>query len=226
MREFYRFPHTPHLLWLGQETPRSDKVLSLPEARAFLTRDVEVEEKVDGANLGLSFDSQGTLQAQNRGSYLDPELAHAQFKPLFRWLAGRQEAIAEALFPDLMLFGEWCYAVHSIRYNRLPDWFLVFDVYDRSRERFWSTRRRDELAARLGLAVVPKLGQGRFDLETVRHFPEHSQVTDGRAEGIYVRQEDEDWLVARAKIVNPEFVQQIEEHWSRRSLETNALAKA
>ena len=32
-----------------------------------------IEEKVDGANLGVSFDSHGNLIAQNRGNVLEPE---------------------------------------------------------------------------------------------------------------------------------------------------------
>ena len=47
---FFRFPHTPHLAWLGPGQPRDDKVLSPIETRAFLTGDVVVEEKVDGAS--------------------------------------------------------------------------------------------------------------------------------------------------------------------------------
>lgn len=31
---------------------------------------------------------------------------------------------------------------------------LIFDVYDRAQRRFWSTRRRDELAASAGLATA------------------------------------------------------------------------
>ncbi|WP_257945770.1 RNA ligase family protein, partial [Pseudomonas plecoglossicida] len=54
------------------------------------------------------------------------------------------------------LFGEWCAARHSLDYGTLPDWFLLFDVYDRSTGRFWSTVRRDALAAEAGLATVPR----------------------------------------------------------------------
>jgi ATP-dependent RNA circularization protein (DNA/RNA ligase family) len=222
--DFYRFPHTPHLLWLGAGQPRADKVLTLPEARAFLDHEVVVEEKIDGANVGFSLDAAGELRAQNRGAFLDREATHPQFKPLFRWLDVRQDALAEALFPDLMLFGEWCYAVHSIRYTHLPDWFVVFDVFDRATETFWSTRRRDDLAARLGLAVVPHLGKGRFTVEELPGVLAHSRFTDGRAEGIYIRQETAEHLSSRAKVVSPEFVQAIEEHWTHRAFEINGVA--
>lgn len=222
--EFFRFPHTPHLAWLGPGTPRDDKVLAPPEAAELIAGEVVVEEKVDGANLGFSVDDDGTLRAQNRGSYLDLDAPQGQWRPLRRWLATRHDALIEALFPDLVLFGEWCYAVHSVRYARLPDWFLAFDVYDRSSGSFWSVERKNRLAADLGLAVVPELGRGRYDLEGLKRLMGRSRLSDGPAEGLYVRKEADGRLVARAKIVRAEFVQAIEEHWSKRSLEENRLA--
>jgi hypothetical protein len=122
-----------------------------------------------------------------------------------------------------MLFGVWCYAVHSIQYTRLPDWFLAFDVYDRARGEYWSTERRNVLAARLGVAVVPALGSGRFDVRGLRALLGTSRLTDGPAEGLYVRSEAGGRLVARAKLVRGEFVQAIDHHWSNRTLQTNAL---
>ncbi|MCZ2110080.1 MAG: RNA ligase family protein [Dehalococcoidia bacterium] len=224
MTEFFRFPRTPHLAWLGPGQPRDDKLLTPGEADDLLTHDVVVEEKVDGANVGLSLDENGVLRAQNRGSYLSPGHAHPQFVPLFRWLAAREHRLADALFPDLMLFGEWCYAVHSVTYTQLPSWFLLFDVFDRQEQRFWSTGRRDELAARLGLAIVPLLATGRFDLPGLRSLLAESRLKSGPPEGIYVRYETPHYLVARAKLVRPEFVQAIGTHWSHGELKTNTLA--
>lgn len=224
MTAFFRFPHTPHLAWLAPERPRADKVLSPNEARELLSGALVVEEKVDGANLGFSVDEHGMLRGQNRGSYVDLDAPKGQWKPLKRWLAIRQHGLAEALKPGLMLFGEWCYAVHSVRYTRLPDWFLAFDIYDRAKREFWSAERRNALARRLDVAVVPELAQGRFDLEGLKRLMGRSTVTDGPAEGLYVRREQSGHLLQRAKLVRAQFVQAIDEHWSRRAIETNQLA--
>jgi hypothetical protein len=221
---FFRFPRTPHLAWLGEGQPRDDKVLSANEVRDILAHEVVVEEKVDGANVGFSVDEHGSLRAQNRGTFLSSEACHPQFKPLFRWVEPRRDALADALFPDLMLFGEWCYAVHSVRYTKLSDWFLAFDVYDRRRDEFWSAARRDNLVHRLGLALVPRLAAGRFDLGGIKCLLGQSKLSDGPAEGLYVRRDEGNRLVARAKLVRPEFVEGIEEHWSGRTLRTNLLA--
>jgi ATP-dependent RNA circularization protein (DNA/RNA ligase family) len=226
MTEFFRFPHTAHLAWLGSDAPRSDKLLAPSEAKRLLAGELVVEEKVDGANLGLSISDGGLLRAQNRGRYLDVRTTTGQWKPLKRWLALREHALVATLAPDLILFGEWCYAMHSVRYTRLPDWFLAFDVYDRANNAFWSVNRRNELANRLHIAVVPEFRRGRFDLESIKRLLGSSHLTDGPAEGLYVRREVEGRLVKRAKLVRPEFVQAIGDHWSKRRLVENQLARA
>lgn len=226
MTDYFRFPHTPHLAWLGPGSPRDDKVLDPADVRELLSGEVVVEEKVDGASLGFSVGDSGTLRAQSRGSYLDSDALGGQWKPLKRWLSMRQFALAEALAPDLMLFGEWCYAVHSLRYTNLPDWFLGYDVYDRKSREFWSVDRRNELTRRLDLAVVPELGRGRFDLDGLEKLLGRSKLSDGPPEGLYVRREEGGRLLRRAKLVRSEFVQNIGEHWSKRRIEVNQLARA
>ncbi len=225
MTAFFRFPHTPHLAWLGSGAPREDKVLTAAEVQALLSGEVIVEEKVDGANLGLSLGEDGSLRAQHRGRYLELESLSDQWKLLERWLSTRRHALEDALAPDLILFGEWCYAVHSVRYTRLPDWFLAFDVYDRSKGKFWSVQHRNELVRDLHVAVVPEIGRGRFDLGRLQGLLGSSKMTDGLAEGLYVRREEDGHLVARAKLVRAEFVQNIHEHWSKRRLEANQMVR-
>ncbi len=224
MSAFFRFPHTPHLAWLGAGTPRDDKVLSRSESEALLRADVIVEEKVDGANLGISLGADGTLRVQNRGQYLVPPYS-GQFQRFRAWLSQHQAALCEALTHDLILFGEWCAARHSVAYDRLPDWFIAFDVYNRAEDRFLSTTGRNAFALRAGLAVVPELFRGRATLAALHHqlVTESSRYRSGPIEGLVIRRESEQWLTARAKLVHPHFVQNIGEHWRRRKLEWNAL---
>jgi len=108
---FFKFPHTPHLLWLGETPCREDKVFSPEKAGAFVEGEVTVEEKVDGANIGFSLDETGVFRAQSRGNYL-AHGSHPQFQPLWSWIESRRFSLIEALQPSLMLFGEWCFALH------------------------------------------------------------------------------------------------------------------
>lgn len=102
----------------------------------------------------------------------------------------------------------------------------MFDVYDRAEDRFWSTPRRNGLADALGLQLVPHVATGHFDLAGLRGLLGESKIGDGPAEGVYVRRDEGEWLATRAKLVRPEFVQSIEEHWSRRALRSNSLLRS
>ncbi|HRD68198.1 MAG TPA: RNA ligase family protein [Candidatus Competibacter sp.] len=227
MSDFHRFPHTPHLAWLGKGEPRDDKVLSKEEALALLSAPVHVEEKIDGANLGFSVGPDGRLRAQNRGQYLEAPY-RSQFTRLAAWLAAREIKLASALGQELILFGEWCAARHSIQYEKLPDWFVAFDVYDRKSGRYWSATRRDEFCVRLGLAVVPVLREGCLSLAALPEWvsTHRSRFGDSLIEGVVVRREEGDWLKSRAKLVAPGFTQAINEHWRHRALVWNRLATA
>lgn len=221
---FIRFPRTPHIAWLGEGLPRDDKVLSPAEVRALLAGPVVVEEKLDGANLGFSRGSDGRLWAQNRGQYVAEPYA-GQFQRLSEWIALHGTGLADAIGGNLIAFGEWCAARHSLDYPALPDWWLMFDIYDRRESRFWSTRRRNALANELQLAVAPCIAAGRQTLDTLKDGVEHwrSHYRHGVLEGVVVRREDNDWLLARGKLVRPDFAQAIDTHWRSRKLEWNRV---
>jgi ATP-dependent RNA circularization protein (DNA/RNA ligase family) len=222
--DFFRFPHTPHLVWLGQNTPRDDKVLSPAEAEALLAGEVVVEEKLDGANLGFSLASDCSLRTQNRGQYL-VEPHTGQFARLPAWLAQHGDALSNLLTPELIVFGEWCAARHSLDYDALPDWFLLFDVYDRSVGRFWSSARRNTLAVSAGLISVPQVAYGRHSVASLKGLlaMRSSRYRQGPLEGLVIRQESVQWCEFRAKLVRSEFTQTIATHWRKRAIEWNRV---
>lgn len=231
MSEFHRFPHTPHLAWLGAGEARDDKVLTPAQAAELLHDEVLLEEKLDGANLGLSLSSDGELRMQNRRQYLAHPYA-GQFVRLPGWLGLHGGVVAEALLEHadegLMLFGEWCAARHSLAYMRLPDWFLLFDVFETRAGRFWSSARRDALAGRMGLATTPQVARGLYSLEDLKALLD-AQVSlfgDGPVEGIVIRRDSADWCARRAKLVRPDFTQAINDHWRNRRIEWNRLGAA
>lgn len=220
--DFFKFPSTPHLATLTGVDIRGDKVLSESERDEFLQHYLVVEEKVDGANLGISFDSEGNIRAQNRGAYLHLP-GSGQWKKLSDWLTPRTDKLFEHLSDHFILFGEWCYAQHSVFYDRLPDWFLGFDVYDKRFGRFLSSRRRDDLLTEMCVAQVPVVTRGLFAYPEIQKFLSISKLSDQPAEGIYIRFDQDDWLAQRAKLVRPAFIQAVEQHWSRSAIRPNRL---
>lgn len=220
--DFFKFPSTPHLATLPGVDTRGDKVLTESEFDEFLRHELTVEEKVDGANLGISFDAEGDIRAQNRGAYLHLP-GSGQWKKLGEWFALHTDLLFEHLSDRYILFGEWCYAQHSIFYDRLPDWFLAFDIYDREYRRFLASARRDRLIEKMHISKVPGLAHGRFSYHEIEKLLSQSKLTDHPAEGIYLRIDHGEWLEQRAKLVRPAFIQAVEQHWSRSTIRPNRI---
>jgi len=218
----FKFPKTPHLTVLEEVSIRDDKVMTEQERDEFLTNYISVEEKVDGANLGISFSDEGELMLQNRGSYLHKPYI-GQWKPLQNWLDTHQERLFDILTNKYILFGEWCYAKHSIYYDRLPDWFLAFDLYDVKKSRFLCRNKRNDLLDKTGIAIIREIAQGCFSFDKVRQLITKSTYNDELVEGLYLRADEGDWLKARAKLVRPQFMQQIGDHWSKKRIVVNKI---
>ncbi len=221
----FKFPRTPHLVWLDKETPRGDKLLDPSESANFLSNPVTVEEKVDGTNLGLSFTVQSQLKVQNRGHWVRHGES-PQYDRLWPWINSRIYDLRNILQDRYIVFGEWMFAVHTVKYTRLPDWFILFDIYDKIEKKFLDNTRRDAFAKKMRLAVPPILFQGRTDTEALLQLMSTSNYSDEKMEGIYLRVNKDGYLRARAKIVRPNFVPEGTKHWSKQSLVQNKLLNA
>ncbi|CAE7776434.1 unnamed protein product [Symbiodinium sp. KB8] len=166
--DFFKFPRTHHIADAGGSgVTRDDLVMSSGDAEQFLAKGsatVSVEEKVDGANLGFSVDpTTQQLMMQNRGHFVNEETA-AQWSGLKEWLQVHRFELYDVLQPAgrHILFGEWCYAVHSLEYKALSDTFLAFDVYDREEGCFYSIKRRNEFLAETSIRTVPLIRSSTF----------------------------------------------------------------
>jgi ATP-dependent RNA circularization protein (DNA/RNA ligase family) len=223
---FYKFPKTPHLFVLPGLEIRNDKVMSVSEQKNFLSSRITVEEKVDGANIGISLDhrNMGTMVFQNRGNILKRG-EFVQFEALWEWSFSRLNLFQSIVKDEYIVFGEWCYAEHSIHYSKLPDWFLGFDVFDKANGLFFTVEQRNLFFDKLHICKVPFIASSRFtkdELETIANKSE-SAIGGNAFEGIYLRQESGQKLLNRAKVVKADFVQNINEHWSRKKLLKNQI---
>lgn len=186
--DLFKFPRTKHLFDAGGSGVSRDDLLMDPgEEGAFYSKVskgkgargkatgggklVAMEEKVDGANLGISIDPD-TLQfkVQNRSHFINSK-THRQFGILDSWLSEHSEGLFKVLGADPgrnVLFGEWLYATHSIAYTRLPDYFLAFDIYDRVVGKFLSWRERNRCLEGTGIHPVRLIAEdtltGREDV--------------------------------------------------------------
>ena len=253
MREdgLFKYPSTPHLE--GSRLQKGDDESSRLVLANMVGQHAVLEEKMDGANCGISFSSTAQLQLQSRGHFLTGGASERQFNLLKPWAACHEEALFDVLEDRYVMFGEWMFAKHSMFYDALPHFFLEFDVYDKQQKIFLSTPRRQALLASAPVVSVPVLhagplphaldrwvgpsvGRGSDWQESLREEAEHRRLDvervvsqtdgDGRSEGLYLKFEDSDCVLARAKFVRSSFTQTIldgDGHWNRRPTIANRL---
>jgi hypothetical protein len=118
-----------------------------------------IEEKLDGANAGMSLDEHGRLRLQSRGHVLTGGPRERHFDLYKQWARTHEAALSERLAGGLTLYGEWLYAKHTIFYDQLPHYFMEFDIRDAGGN-FWSTARRNEHLAGSPITAVPVLWCG------------------------------------------------------------------
>jgi hypothetical protein len=253
MSLFRKYPRTPHLDGSGLQP---DDDLNTVSLQVLAGKYVVVEEKLDGANCGISLDDQGTLRLQSRGHYLTGGPRERQFELLKSWCAVYETPLRELLGQRYILYAEWLYAKHSTFYTDLPHYLFEFDIYDREADCFFSTKRRQAFLAQAPfIRSVPVLYSGQLNSQKHLHSliqaslyvaPNQQQLLEqaalasgqdpqqvfretdlsGLSEGLYLKVEDEQQVLARYKFVRPDFIQTIldsGDHWSQRPIIPNRL---
>lgn len=232
-----RYPRTQHLA--GSRLQAGDSAHGQIPLQALQGRHVVIEEKLDGANAGLSFSEGAELRLQSRGHYLAGGYGERQFNLLKVWAAAHEARLLDRLQDRYVMYGEWLHAKHSVWYDHAPHLFHEFDLLDRASGQFLSTPRRHALLAGSPVLSVPVLYAGPMPTEPRllwallrpslarsagwRQAFEAAVAREGQplalawqqtdksdlAEGLYLKVEDEHQVLARYKLVRPSFTQTI-----------------
>jgi hypothetical protein len=153
----HRYPRTHHLE--GSRLQPGDHDLDQIPLETLRGAYCVVEEKLDGANAGISLGEDGRLRLQSRGHVLVGGAREKHWDLFKQWARTHEAAIAARLPPGVTLYGEWLYAKHTVFYDALPHFFLEFDVRDETGA-FWSTARRRAHLAGSPIAAVPVIWEG------------------------------------------------------------------
>ena len=223
-----RYPRTYHIEGSKGGDPEAISISSL--AKKYLV----IEEKMDGSMVSIYFDDNGDLHLRHRNK----EVRGVEFDLLKRWTREIEEKLFDRLGDQFIMYGEWLFACHTIFYDKLPSYFLEYDVYDRAAETFLSTLRRKEILFGMPIHSVLILDQGEFhhrreleelvtssnfasidQLETAVRLFEEVGLRRGDAlkcldlslqmEGLYIKHEDESRVLGRYKYIRKDFIDTI-----------------
>src|SRR5690349_2945260 len=90
-----KYPRTQHVE--GSRLQAGDEDLQQVPLGSLVGRHLVIEEKLDGANTGISFDADGRLHLQSRGHFLAGGPREGQFTLFKQWAATHAEALYLAL---------------------------------------------------------------------------------------------------------------------------------
>lgn len=215
-----KYPRSFHLPWSPGGT-KDDK--RMRDVSKLLDVDLVVTEKCDGSNLTYT-----------RDHVFSRSHAKPPVHPSFDLAKATHAQIRGQLSEGMSLFCEYCYAVHSIVYEALPGYSLVFGVRDDATKLWWSWVMVELQAQLLGLPTVPVLFRGR--VSSVRELEiltddlarEPSQL-GGEREGVVVRIagefHDDAFPTSLAKWVRAGHVQ-TDEHWLHQEIRPQRLRDA
>lgn len=237
MEQIYKYPRTRHLE--GSRKQSGDEDLKNIRFEEIQGKFLVLEEKVDGANCGISFGRDGKMYLQSRGHFLNGGYGERQFDLFKLWANCFEEQLRRLLGKRYVMYGEWLYAKHTVFYDRLPHFFMEFDIFDKWEGKFFSTQKRREfLKDTPFIQSVRVLTQGYFqsskDIEKwigsslfISKEPKQAFINQcekggadleqalqqsdlsGIMEGIYIKVEDGDYVTDRLKFVRASFLNTI-----------------
>lgn len=209
----HKYPRTFHLPWSESKT-KDDKTFTQKDIdEYFCNKEVVVTEKLDGENTTIYSD--GYCHARSIDSKNHESRSFVK-------------SLASKLSCDIpcgwRLLGENLYAKHSIKYNKLPSYFLLFGIVN---ENNISLSWADVLTYSnfWGLNTVPVIFEGKFDQNIIQKIKLKSEYSD-ESEGYVVRNKKEynmiDFSKNVAKFVRKDHIQ-TKDHWMFSKIIKNEL---
>jgi hypothetical protein len=216
-----KYPRTLHLPYSPGGTA-DDKRLT--NAAHFVGPDLVISEKMDGSNLCLT---RANVFARSHGG--------APGHPSFDMAKAVWAALRFSIDEDLSTFGEWLYAMHSIRYWTLRSFLQLFGVRVDSSGEWLSFEEVEVVSSILAVPTTPVLWRGRVANEKelqklVEELAKQASLEGSpQREGVVVRLADripaDGWKMGVAKWVRKNHVQ-TDDHWTSQKIVRNHLAKA
>lgn len=205
---YFKYPRTMHLPWSPGAT-NDDKILQ--DLSIFNGKNIIITEKMDGENTTLYSDK---IHARSIDSNDHPSRS---------WVKSLWGSIKHEIPTGWRLCGENLYAKHSISYETLPTYFMVFSVWNDANECL-SWKDTVDICNMLNLQTVPVQAEMTFDETVLRKW--QYALDEEKQEGFVIRNSESfhfnDFSKNVAKWVRKEHVQ-TDEHWMYQKVVPNKL---
>lgn len=203
-----KYPKTFHVPW--SHPTKDDKMTTLTYLLGyFLDKEIVVTEKMDGENTTMY---KNNIHARSLDSKNHPSRD---------WVKNLWASIKHNIPDDIRISGENLYAEHSIKYEDLESYFLVFNIFNKTSCLSWDDTLK--ISTELGLKTVPIIYRGKFNLTQLNDLASSLPNTK---EG-YVLRPTSSFLITEFassvfKYVRKDHVQ-TDEHWINKPIIRNKL---
>lgn len=169
-----KYPRTFHFQF-SPEIHSDDKVISFADLGNFLQDEVVILEKIDGSNSAMK----GHQGVFGRSHALPTK------EPWYDHLKGLYYSKFQELKPNLWIFGENTFAIHSIEYTNMSAFFYIFAIYDSDKNEWLSYDAMVAEAERLNIPTAPLLFRGKFNslAETNKWMDTYMKKNDSQLGG-------------------------------------------
>lgn len=210
-QKYIKYPRTYHLPW--SNLLKDDRMLK--DDSNFIGKRIICSLKMDGECTTMYND------------YIHARSLESASHETRKWVKGLWARVGFMLDDNMRVCGENLYAVHSVKYDNLKSYFMMFSMWVDNRCLSWD--ETVEYAQIIGLETVPVIYDGIYDRDKII---EAFAPFEKSNEGYVVRVADEfnygDFRRSIAKFVKPEFRQIVNSshgHWISKKVEPNGLLK-
>lgn len=214
-----KYNRTYHVPW-SPGAINDDKIS--PNLGHLIGTDIVITEKMDGSNTSL----------ETAGCYARTHIG-TPTHPSFDGLKALHATVKTKIPEGTQLFGEWCWAKHSISYSELPGYFMLFNVRTLNPIMpSWASWEEVEMWAEdISVPTVPVLFKGKVSSakeleELINSLMIQPSVCGGIREGVVARIQqafsENNFSASVMKCVRANHVQ-TSEHWKNQEIIRNKL---
>jgi ATP-dependent RNA circularization protein (DNA/RNA ligase family) len=185
----------------------------MKDTKSFIGKAIVITEKMDGENTNMYSDR---IHARSIDS------KHHDSR---NWVKGLWGRIKNEIPEGWRICGENLYAKHSLYYEGLPSYFMVFSIWNEKNECLSWVDTLD-ICSMLNLITVPVIGVGIYDEAYLKELPNKMDL--GKQEGFVIRNIEkfhyDNFSENVGKWVRPKHVT-TDQHWMFSAITPNKLKR-